>query len=115
MNFPANAQSMASVSKRLGFGGDERLGTPCDGDTWLTPRYILDSLGEFDLDPCAADANPSWVAPRFFLKADNGLLQDWAGRAFMNPPFSNTAAWLSMHSHHGLGISLVPASVESRV
>lgn len=22
-------------------------------DEWYTPRYIIDSLGKFDLDPCA--------------------------------------------------------------
>lgn len=22
-------------------------------DEWYTPKYIIDSLGDFDLDPCA--------------------------------------------------------------
>ncbi len=22
-------------------------------DTWLTPKFIIDALGPFDLDPCA--------------------------------------------------------------
>lgn len=33
----------------------------------------------------------------------------------MNPPFSNTRAWLRRHARHGRGISLVPATVEATV
>lgn len=111
-----NPQAMASVSNRLQFTGSDLLGLAVDGDTWLTPRYILEQLGGFDLDPCAADAQPHWVAPISFQKDDDGLLKPWGdGRVFMNPPFSNTAPWLEKHAAHGKGISLVPASVESRV
>lgn len=111
----ANPQAMAAVSKRLEFAGSDLLCTRVDGDTWLTPRWILDRLGAFDMDPCAADAQPQWVAPASFRKNEDGLVQPWRGRVFMNPPFSNTAPWLRKHSEHGQGISLVPASVESVV
>lgn len=112
----ANPQVMASVSTRLAFTGSELLGKEVDGDTWLTPRFILQELGKFELDPCAADGTPHWVAPLSFQKRDDGLRQSWGKlRVFMNPPFSNTAPWLEKHSAHGIGISLVPASVESKV
>lgn len=112
--FVSNPQAMA-VSKRRAPGGDAVLSNIVDGDTWLTPRWILSQLGEFDLDPCAADCNPAWVCPNYYLKSLNGLLLAWSGRVFMNPPFSNTARWLEKHALHGHGVSLVPASVESRV
>jgi hypothetical protein len=40
-----------------GISGHEQ---PYKGETndWLTPRYILDALGKFDLDPCAALDRP---------------------------------------------------------
>lgn len=110
-----NPQAMAAVATRLEFAGSSLLGTACDGDTWLTPRWILDGLGTFDLDPCACDAVPHWAAPRSFQKHDDGLSQPWSGRVFMNPPYSNTVPWLQKHREHGNGISLVPASVESQV
>lgn len=110
----ANPQALASVSIRKVYGGDPELGSDVDADTWLTPRYILDDLGVFDLDPCATERNREWVAPRCFTRADDGLAQDWSGRVFMNPPFSNTVPWLEKHAAYGIGISLVPASVESR-
>ena len=56
---------------------------------WETPQYFFDSLveefGEFDLDPCATHENAK--CPKYFTKEDNGLLQPWVGRVFMNPPY----------------------------
>lgn len=28
-------------------------------NVWLTPRYVLDLLGQFDVDPCADIMKPS--------------------------------------------------------
>lgn len=110
-----NPQAMASVSKRQEYDGHPDLGAPADPDTWLTPRYVLHELGSFDLDPCAAEQNPNWVAPRCFTKQDDGLTSGWFGRVFMNPPFSNTIPWIRRHSEYGRGISLVPTSIESKI
>ncbi len=106
---------MATVSKRIEFGGDPLLSTAVDVDTWLTPRYIVQALGHFDLDPCAAELNPFWIAAKSYTLADDGLRSAWTGRVFMNPPFSNTAPWIRKHAEHAHGITLVPASVESVV
>lgn len=111
----ANPQAMAAVSKRPAFGGSALLSEPVDGDTWLTPRWILDQLGYFDLDPCAAELSREWVCKKSFSVSDDGLRRGWSGRVFMNPPFSNTGPWLRRHADHANGISLVPASVESQV
>lgn len=110
-----NPQAMAAVSTRKIFDGDLALGTPVDPDTWLTPRYVLGELGTFDLDPCAAESNPTWVCRRSLTIKDDGLNTEWSGRVFMNPPFSNTVPWLRKHAEYGHGISLVPASTESKV
>jgi phage N-6-adenine-methyltransferase len=106
---------MAAVSSRREFSGNPELATVVDGDTWLTPRFILEHLGKFDLDPCATSANPHWCAPNCYEKDDDGLSSQWFGRVFMNPPFSNTGPWIRRHAEHRNGISLVPASVESRI
>lgn len=111
----ANPQALAAVSVRKVYTGSPALGADVDPDTWLTPRFILAEIGCFDLDPCAAETNRHWVAPRSFTRFDDGLLSEWSGRVFMNPPFSNTVPWLRKHSEYAKGISLVPASVEARV
>lgn len=111
-----NPQAMAAVSTRMEFTGSDLLGSTADTDTWLTPRFILDHLGAFDMDPCSAEQNTGWTGcARSLTIADDGLNAEWVGRVFMNPPFSNTGPWLRKHAAHGSGISLVPASVESRV
>ena len=110
-----NPRAMAAVSKRLEFTGSALLGQDVDTDTWLTPRYILSCLGDFDLDPCAAEAQPYWTAPLSFTKPEDGFNREWRGRVFMNPPFSNSAPWLRKHGEHANGISLVAASIESTV
>src|SRR5881394_1418054 len=86
-----NPQAMRAVSQRLEFTGDDRLGHQADPDTWLTPRYILDQLGAFDLDPCSAEQTPNWTEAKLCLtKMEDGLALRWRGRVFMNPPFSQT-------------------------
>lgn len=44
-------------------------------------------MGSIDLDPAStAEANAAVRAERFFTKEDNGLLEPWRGRIFLNPP-----------------------------
>jgi len=45
----------------------------------LTPRWLLDRLGQFDLDPCAATVRPWDCAARNLVEADDGLAVDWGG------------------------------------
>jgi len=82
-------------------------------DEWLTPRHILEALGHFDLDPCAADTCPARVANAFFTAANNGLAQTWTGRVFVNPPFSNAAPWMDRAANYGNAILLAPAGHET--
>lgn len=84
---------------------------PREADEWLTPRWLLDELGRFDLDPCA---HPSWpIAHRHYYADDDGLERRWRGRVWLNPPYSHTAAWLGRLVAHGAGTALVPARPET--
>lgn len=57
-------------------------------DEWYTPKYIIDSLGKFDLDPCAPSVPLFKTAEVMYNEFDDGLLQKWEGRVWLNPPYS---------------------------
>lgn len=76
------------------------------GDEWYTPKWLVEALGEFDLDP-AAPKRKHWTAQKCFTKEDNGLEKPWAGRVFMNPPYSDIDPWIYRLTEHGNGIALV--------
>ena len=84
-------------------------------DEWLTPPEILTALGPFDLDPCTPDAMPWQTAAARYTKSDDGLVQPWRGRVWLNPPFGREAVrWLRKLVAHGDGVALVPARTETR-
>lgn len=78
-------------------------------DEWYTPREIIEALGEFDLDPCAP-MHPLWpTAKTMYNKQDNGLIQNWGGRIWLNPPYSKPLIWQFVEklAEHGNGIALL--------
>ena len=63
----------------------------------------------FDLDVAAPPGGVPWIpADRFYTKADNGLAQEWSGRVWMNPPYSESTAWAIRFREHGNGVALMP-------
>ena len=62
-------------------------------DEWYTPDHILDIarevLGNIDLDPASCELAQKRVkADKYYTKQDNGLLHNWSGNVWMNPPYS---------------------------
>jgi ParB family chromosome partitioning protein len=62
---------------------------------WFTPPEYIELaravLGEIDLDPASSEKAQEVVrAERYFTAANDGLLQEWRGRTWLNPPFSKT-------------------------
>jgi hypothetical protein len=81
----------------------------------ITPRWILDALGVFDLDPAAADPRPWACARRNYTEADDGLSRRWVGRTFLNPPFDRRVVgqWIQRLADHGRGTALLHARTEA--
>lgn len=87
-------------------------------DVWLTPPAMIHALGgyqSFDLDPCATMNRPWDTAQHHFTELENGLLQNWFGRVWLNPPYSRAviSKWLGRMAEHGNGISLIFARTET--
>jgi len=80
-------------------------------DNWYTPKWIIDELGPFDCDPCAApaDVRPFQIAPTQWTEEDDGLVQTWNGVVFMNPPYSRVLLrkFCEKMAEHGNGIALL--------
>lgn len=82
---------------------------------WLTPPEILSRLGAFDLDPCAAPEPRPWpTASKHITLPEDGLIAEWSGRVWCNPPFgSHTGQWLGRMALHNNGIALVFARTDT--
>ncbi|AFQ14632.1 DNA N-6-adenine-methyltransferase [Bacillus thuringiensis] len=101
-------------TKRKGIGGHH---SPIMlKDEWLTPKYITDSLGVFDLDPCSPINRPWSTAKKHYTILDDGLSKDWEGRVWCNPPYGReTVKWLNKLKDHGNGIALIFARTETKM
>jgi hypothetical protein len=105
---------MAKADKKMGFTHDNKDNISVD---WFTPPWVFEELGlEFDLDPCSPEGGIPWIpAKRYYTKEDDGLVQPWVGRVWLNPPYGKfTGPFLEkMHSHRH-GVSLVFARTDCR-
>lgn len=58
-------------------------------DLWSTPQEFFDELNNefhFTLDACALPSNAK--CQKYYTPADNGLVKDWDGVVWCNPPYS---------------------------
>lgn len=94
-----------------------------DTPEWYTPTHIVaavvDVLGSIDLDPCA-DAGKGIPAANHYTVEDDGLVQPWRGRVYMNPPYGrDIVAWIEKlaeefkYGNVKEAIALVPARVDT--
>jgi ParB family chromosome partitioning protein len=68
-------------------------------DEWYTPVRFIEAaravLGDIDLDPASStSANLVVQARRYFTVDNDGLSQEWHGRVWLNPPYSDTKLWV---------------------
>ncbi len=85
---------------------------------WLTPRDLLERLGQFDCDPCACDEPRPWnCAGTNYAKDQNGLLQEWHGRVWLNPPYGRESIPFlkKMSRERPRGLALLFARTETAV
>lgn len=97
------------------------------GDEWYTPPDVWDAvrstLGGRIIDPCHAPGSPVTADRKIDIReGGDGLRNSWGDPhdwpAFVNPPYSDTSAWLARcAAEHRRGrsvIALVPMRPETR-
>ena len=85
-------------------------------DEWLTPPEIIKALGSFDLDPCSPINRPWNTAGKHFTIEDNGLLMEWQGAVWCNPPYgTETKKWFQRCAAHNNCIALTFARTETKM
>ena len=75
-----------------------------DRDTWCTPAWIAEAIGDWDLDPCANERSIIQAARELRLeRGEDGLVLanqcDGGARVFINPPYSNVTPWIDAYAH----------------
>ena len=99
----------AGVNDKLDLIIEKELINHGTSDDYYTPPFIFEALGlEFDLDVSAPPGGVPWIpAKNFYTIIDDGLSQEWNGKIWCNPPYSNTTPWLEKMIEHNNGIALV--------
>ncbi|MGB3642709.1 MAG: DNA N-6-adenine-methyltransferase [Rivularia sp. (in: cyanobacteria)] len=111
---------------KLNTGGrEQRLGSnkSLSSDEWYTPPHVSELvtqvLGQISLDPCA-DEGKHIPAAMHYTAMDDGLIQEWNGRVFINPPYSQPGAWIKkLQTEVASGrvkeaIALIPAATDTK-
>jgi hypothetical protein len=102
--------------KRLNSLGMSGHQSPVRGKTndWLTPPWLIERLGPFDLDPCCPPDMPWRTATTMLTPADDGLSVAWSGRVWLNPPYGDEISpWLERMGWRQSGIALIFARTET--
>lgn len=94
--------------------------TPSESVEWGSPGRLVHELavrwarGAFDLDVAASVE--LHVCDRYFTVADDGLVQSWVGRCWLNPPYGRPeGAWVAkavaevLSGRAELVVALLPA------
>lgn len=109
-----DASASGSANRSSGIGGHQSARML--KDEWLTPPYIINALGPFDLDPSAPVVRPWDTAAKHYTMHDDGLKQPWDGMVWLNPPYGKeTGRWLARLADHGRGIALIFARTETEM
>jgi DNA N-6-adenine-methyltransferase Dam len=78
---------------------------------WYTPQIYTAMarkvMGSIDLDPCTAALPQTWIcATKCLTIEQDGLRYRWRGNVWLNPPFADTARWLThLESEYSQGFT----------
>jgi phage N-6-adenine-methyltransferase len=97
--------------------GVDRVLFSSKSDNWATPQWLFDDLNRefrFTVDVCATEENAK--CERYFPPEMNGLLQEWTGVCWCNPPYGRQIKkWIEKASKsNATVVCLVPARTDTK-
>lgn len=86
-------------------------------DEWYTPQDFYDEVNKefmFTTDVCATHENAK--CKHYFTKDDDGLMQEWKGVCWMNPPYGRVIGhWVKKaHDSKCTVVGLLPARTDTK-
>jgi len=93
------AKIILATYRKAGFEPAENHRAEGTGENeWYTPLQYVEAarsvLGEIDLDPASSlSAQEKIQAKKFFSKSQDGLMHEWEGRVWLNPPYAQPLIW----------------------
>lgn len=92
-NKEITAAELQSMGKALKTGAQPHVSFNSGENEWYTPPEYIQAaravMGDIDLDPASSEIAQEHIGARdYYTIEDDGLIQKWAGRVWMNPPYS---------------------------
>ena len=83
-----------------------------ENNDYYTPKWVFEKLGlTIDLDVCAPVGGVEWIPAKNHYSLENdGLVGEWDGLVWCNPPYSNPTPWIDKFLAHGNGVMLTQVS-----
>lgn len=88
----------------------QQMNSTVSSDEWYTPKWMIDALGPFDLDPCSPKDRPFDTATVHWTKEQDGLFMPWdKSFVWLNPPYSRQLLrqFVEKLAQHNNGIALL--------
>jgi hypothetical protein len=96
----------------------KRRQKPSGATVFITPKWIIDLAGPFDMDVCASKTRPFDCAKKNITVEDDGLKVDWEGFVWCFPPYGlqfGEKEFARKMARHNNGLMMLNARTANKI